>query len=103
MSDVCPMVLSFQSGTLLLQNAPDDLPGEAGKFFTFDSRTGVMTARACDYAEIVMALIKNNCTVTDAAAEYARLDELALKKTLVLRPHQSEAMNNWISNCKSSC
>ena len=100
MSDVCPMVLSFQSGTLLLQNAPDDLPGEAGKFFTFDSRTGVMTARACDYAEIVMALIKNNCIFTDAAAEYARVDDLTLKKTLVLRPHQSEAMNSWISNCK---
>ena len=100
MSDAQQMILNFHSGTLLLQNADSALPGEVGKFFTFDRRTGVLTARACNYADIVIALIKNHCNFIDNAKAYIVLDDIKLKKELILRPHQSEALAAWCANRK---
>lgn len=100
MPDNNNMVLSFHSGTLLLQNSTPSLPDEVKKFFTFDTRTGLPTARACDYAEIVLAMIRNHCCFTDAAKDYTTLEDCTFKKELILRPHQQEALSCWISNCR---
>ena len=100
MTDTGQMFLSFQSGTLLLNNVPSSLPEDVCKFFISDPRTGVLTAKACNYADIVLALIKHKCVFFDSAKEYISIDSLPLKRHLVLRPHQSEALNAWISSRK---
>ena len=94
------MILSFNSGTLLLSEIDSCLPDEIKNIFTLDPRTGCYTARACDYASAVIALLKNGIPFTDCAKDYAVLANTKLKKELVLRPHQQEALDCWIANAK---
>ena len=94
------MILSFNSGTLLLSEIDSCLPDEIKNIFTLDPRTGCYTARACDYASAVITLLKNGISFTDCAKDYTVLANTKLKKELVLRPHQQEALDCWISNAK---
>ncbi|MBO5899828.1 MAG: hypothetical protein J6Q80_03755 [Lentisphaeria bacterium] len=74
------MILSFNAGTLLLTQVERELPEEVKNFFTFDSRSGCHTARGCDYAGIVIALLKNGVQFTDTAKDYSQLTNIKLKK-----------------------
>ena len=94
------MILSFNAGTLLLSQADAGLPDEVKRIFTFDSRTGCYTARGCDYAEAVISLLKNGVRFTDTAKDYCVLNNTRLKKELILRPHQQEALDCWTANAK---
>ena len=69
--------LAFHSGTLTLSGAvelPDALEGLA----LSDPRSGIFRARACDYAPIVMALLRHRIPFVDHAKNYAPLPELRL-------------------------
>ena len=94
------MILSFNAGTLLLSNVEAELPAEVQNFFTFDRRTGCYTARGCDYASCVIALLKNGMEFTDSAKDYSALTGIKLKRELVLRPHQQEALDCWTANSR---
>lgn len=94
------MILSFNAGTLLLTQVECELPEEIKNCFTFDSRSGCHTARGCDYAKTVLALLKNGIQFTDTAKDYCHLANTGLKKELILRPHQQEALDCWIANSK---
>ncbi len=94
------MILSFNAGTLLLSQPDNDLPDEVKPFFTFDKRTGCYTARGCDYASCVIALLKKGVRFTDCAKNYSALENMRLKRDLVLRQHQQEALDSWIANSR---
>ena len=91
------MTLSYLAGTLVLTLDGQNIAPELLKYFTFDSRTQNFTARACDYADIVITLIKNQIAFTDEAKNFFPLENCELKQHLELRPHQKEALASWIS------
>lgn len=91
------MTLSFLSGVLVLSGDHQNIPPELHNCFTFDSRTGNFTARACDYAAIVVALIKSRIPFKDEAKDYLPLEDCRLQQHLELRPHQQEALSNWVA------
>ena len=90
------MKILFDSGTLVLENIdPEVLPLELLPLLKNDARTGSFRSRACDYREIVLALLKAGVNFTDSAKKFAPLESLTLKENISLRPHQQEAFDAW--------
>ena len=90
------LTIAFQSGTLALGNCRN-LPDTLAKWFKRDERSDSFRARACDYAEIVMALLKEKIPFADNARNYLPL-QLDLKEKLIPRKHQTQALEAWKSN-----
>jgi superfamily II DNA or RNA helicase len=92
--DLMPNVeIQFDSGTLIVNNADDDvwqsLPG-----VQFDPRTNVHRAEARHYRVIVEALRDKQIPFTDTARNYQPL-ECNLQSTRTPFPHQKEALSTW--------
>ena len=93
------MKILFDSGTLVLENIdPGVLPLELLPLLKNDARTGSFRSRACDYREIVLALLKAGINFTDSAKKFSPLESLTLKENISLRPHQQEAFEAWKNN-----
>ncbi len=90
------LTLDFQSGTLALGNCPV-LPDALTPWFKSDERSNSFRARACDYAEIVMTLLREKIPFADNARNYQLLP-LALKEKLIPRKHQTQALEAWQNN-----
>ena len=91
------MKLAFSAGTLELKTAPgESLPPCLEPLFRADPRSGTFRARACDYAESVMALRINKIPFTDAVPDYGSVPESwELREKIVPRPHQRQALSLW--------
>lgn len=88
------MRLDFHLGTLTLSDCPTSgVPGEVSAYFTRDERSGGYRARACDYAAIYLALRGAGADFVDAARKFTPLE--LPPPELVLRPHQTQALNAW--------
>ena len=94
--------LFFDAGTLLLETeAPEKLPLKVLSLLKSDQRTGSFRARACDYSEIVLALLENGHQLCDQAKGFSPLTHLQMQEKLVLRPHQQQALEAWKKhNCR---
>ena len=86
--------LAFHRGTLAL-SGPAELPEPLRDLALPDPRSGNFRARACDYAAVVLALIRNRIPFTDRARDYAPLEELRLRSAFSPRPHQLRALEAW--------
>lgn len=92
------LTLEFNLGTLTLSGEENfSLPESLQGLLRFDTRTNNYRAKACDYAEIVLALRANNIPFKDLAREYNILD-INIKEELVPRAHQVEALTAWKNN-----
>ncbi|MDF3069499.1 MAG: helicase [Polyangiaceae bacterium] len=87
-----PWVLSFRSGTLELSGATkaDSVPAP----LSWDARSGVFRAPALAYAEVVLALRKDQRSYEDRARAYPEL-ESGLVVRREPRPFQVEALQAW--------
>ncbi len=85
--------LAFHNGTLTLSGSMD-VPEPLKKWLVPDPRSGLCRARACDYAEIVMALLRNRVDFKDSARQYNTL-KLQQHARISPRPHQSKALEAW--------
>lgn len=85
-------VLSFRAGTLELSGAEkhDSVPAP----LTWDARGGVFRAPAQAYAEVVLALRKQQASYEDRARQYPDLDQ-GLVVRRAPRPFQTEALAAW--------
>ena len=93
------MKLVFDAGTLILRDAVlQTLPPELLPLFKADTRSGVLRARACDYAEIVLTLLEKQIRFSDQAKNFSPLDDLVMRENITLRPHQAEALAAWKKN-----
>lgn len=93
------MVLNFDAGTLVLDGADSgSLPGAALRLLKNDTRSGNLRARACDYAELVIALREAKLPFEDKARKFSPLEHLTLAVSLIPRPHQQEAFEAWRNN-----
>ncbi len=92
------MKLAFSAGTLELETAPGEtLPSCLEPFFRADPRSGTFRARACDYAESVMALRINGIPFTDTVPDYgAAPGSWELRERIIPRPHQHQALSLWL-------
>lgn len=88
-------LLSFESGTLILQGADetDKLP----KAFVWDSRTKYFRAPAYFYREIIKDFIQNKTSYTDEAKNYSTFD-FKQKFHTIPRPYQTESIESWKNN-----
>ena len=90
------ITLEFNSGTLVLSGV-DRLPQVIEKLAVFDERTSLFRARACDYAPIVMALLREKIPFADNARNYQKLENLTMREKITPRHHQQQALTAWIS------
>ena len=89
-------ILEFDSGTVTLTGAaPESLPAGAARLLRNDERTRNLRGRACDYADIVIALQMAKFPFVDKARSFAPLDDLKLAVELIPRPHQRQAFDAW--------
>ena len=88
--------IDFQSGTLTLSGG-EKLPESIAHLAPFDERSSRFRARGCDYAAIILALLREKIPFTDNARNYQFQDSLALKTPITPRPHQSKALASWIA------
>ena len=92
-------ILSFDSGTLTLTGTDHlSLPGAAGRLLKHDPRINALRGRACDYANIVIALRSAGFDFSDNARDFAPLENLSLQQELIPRPHQQQAFDAWRTN-----
>lgn len=91
------ILLQFVSGTLTIDGGGDTLPEMIRNFVVFDERSGIFRARACDYAAIVMALIRAKIPFDDHARDYQKSISLPIREKIIPRPHQQQALEKWIS------
>ncbi len=92
---VLRLILKFESGTLILENADQNM--EVPKDFLWDERTRQFRAPAFRYRQIIIDLIKNKTVYTDEAKNYDTFD-FRQKFRLEPRPFQTESVNNWKAN-----
>ncbi|MCP3968101.1 MAG: DEAD/DEAH box helicase [Lentisphaerae bacterium] len=93
--DKGPAKLSFEAGTLLLENLPlSRLPIELLRKIKWDERVGCHRAMAYLYAPLVLALRDADCPYEDYAREFKPLT-LTLNTDFELRSHQKEAFDAW--------
>ena len=90
------ITLEFQSGTLTPGNSPL-LPDGLERWFQYDERSRSFRAKACDYAEIVMFLLREKIPFSDNARNYIPLD-LELREKIIPRKHQLTALEAWKKN-----
>lgn len=88
--------INFNSGTLTVSGA-DTMPQAIADLTRFDQRCAVFRARSCDYAAIIMALIRAKIPFTDRAKNYVKLEKFSIREKIIPRPHQQQAMQQWIS------
>ena len=94
------ITLNFHAGTLSISGSAG-LPEAAAKLAAFDERSKTFRARACDYAAIVMALIRSKTPFTDCARNYHTADTLPCREKITPRPHQQQALDMWKrANCR---
>ncbi|MBE6358449.1 MAG: DEAD/DEAH box helicase [Lentisphaerae bacterium] len=94
------ITLNFHAGTLSISGSAG-LPDAAAKLAAFDERSKTFRARACDYAAIVMALIRSKTPFTDCARNYHTADTLPCREKITPRPHQQQALDMWKrANCR---
>ena len=91
------MKLAFSAGTLELETASGEaLPPCLTPLFRADPRSGTFRARACDYAESVIALRLNGIPFTDTVPDYGSVPgSWELREKIVPRPHQQQALDLW--------
>ena len=93
------ITVSFQAGTLNISgmNTP---PGSLAGILRFDDRSRTYRARACDYAGIILTLIREKIPFQDQVKNYRPLDKLPVKEKIIPRSHQARALLDWKN---SSC
>ncbi|MBP6219433.1 MAG: DEAD/DEAH box helicase family protein, partial [Oligoflexales bacterium] len=92
------VTLSFKQGTLLVEGRQEEINslGEC----VFDKRTLQYRARASSYRQLVVNAHKQGITLVDQARKYSEID-CRLKKAIVPRSHQAEALAAWLSAHKN--
>ena len=87
-----PLVLRFDSGTLLLDGAGADerVPGP----FRWDARVMRWRAPAWEYRQVVSELVRGKVNYEDHARAYHRFD-FPTKFMVEPRPYQQEAIEEW--------
>ena len=88
------ITLQFQHGTIAISGIAE-LPDFLTDLVKPDPRSGNFRARACDYAPIVLALLKNSVPFSDQVRDYAPLHELQQHAAITPRPHQQQALDAW--------
>ncbi len=88
--------ISFDAGTLTLSGA-EVWPQAVEKLLRFDPRCSLFRARSCDYASIILALIREKIPFTDRAKNYVKLENFSIREKIIPRPHQQTALDQWIS------
>ncbi len=93
-------VIVFNAGTLTISGT-EKLPDSVKMLTRFDPRCNLLRARSCDYAAIIIALIREKIPFCDRAKNYAKLQNFAIREKITPRPHQQQAMQQWIAaNCR---
>jgi superfamily II DNA or RNA helicase len=90
--DSTPLVLSFDSGTLLLEGAGP--AAEVPAAFRWDERVGRWRAPASSYRQVVSYLTRRRVTFEDRARAYHQFD-FPTKFLVEPRPYQHEAIREW--------
>ncbi len=94
MTEPQPVKIRFDRGTLLV-DAPPEHVFPIIKFLKFDERVKLYRVPAYHYAPLVLTLKKSGIPFIDEAKDFAML-ELPLQDSLSPRPHQSDALGNWL-------
>ena len=95
------ITLNFHAGTITLTGI-SSLPPELEQIFSFDERCSLFRARACDYAPAVMALLRAKIPFEDKARDYEKLADFTVREKITPRPHQQQALANWIAaDCRA--
>lgn len=91
------VVIRFASGTLEVSGLQsDDLSGPLSHVpLTADHRNGCYRTKACNYAQLIMALRSAQIEHTDEARRYEELPT-GVKQTRPPRPFQTEALEAWL-------
>jgi superfamily II DNA or RNA helicase len=87
-----PVVLRFDSGTLLLDGAGAE--ARVPEAFRWDERVGRWRAPAWAYREVVTELVRTRVPYEDRARAYHRFD-FPTKLLVEPRPYQREAIEEW--------
>ena len=87
------VTVKFNLGTLSIEGNESDLHSIRDKI-VFDERTKNYRAKACDYAEIILSLRKNNISHDDKAKSFNPIDIL-LQSQIQPRNYQKEALAAW--------
>jgi superfamily II DNA or RNA helicase len=87
------ITINFNLGTLSIEGNEADLSTVMHKII-FDKRTKMYRAKACDYAEIILALRKNKIPHYDNAKNFNPID-ISLQTNIKPRTYQTEALAAW--------
>ena len=87
------MIVTFDKGTLLVQNAEKN-EASLFSFLKWDERVQKFRAQAFYYRDLILGLRHHKMNYTDEAKNFLPIS-LPLKKEIVPRPHQTEALNSW--------
>lgn len=89
------MRLTFEDGTLLLRDCPDD--EQVPTPFVWDARVDYWRAQALHYKQITEEFRQSKSDYRNTAPRYNRLN-LTLRNTPEPHPHQQESLESWQNN-----
>ena len=97
--DSAPWLLSFDSGSIILQVPSEEVPKalELAPQFVWDQRIQALRGSALNYRRLLIQLTKHNVPYTDNARTYQNLS-LSFQFHRVPFYYQSEALNAWENN-----
>jgi len=87
-------IISFDSGTLILDKCEREHSELLGSLIVYDERIRSFRAKALNYGPIVMKLHRAKVPFDDRAKAFQKQD-FNLQTNLVPRPHQSAALEAW--------
>ncbi len=91
------MKIVFENGVLKLLYPTEEALALLDGIFVSDVRDKMWRGRACDYAEAVIRLRRNNVAFSDQAKDFYPL-RLDIKNDISLREHQQQALSAWIAS-----
>ena len=89
-----PIKLSFDEGTLVASHLADN--NSLLNDFIYDERIQSFRAKAISYRDLILKLKEEEIGYEDNAKAYKTLP-LTLKKEIIPRPHQKEALKAWLT------
>lgn len=85
--------IKFEDGSLLAKDLPEEI--RAHSSFLYDERTKQFRAKASSYRNFILKLTEEKKEYLDEANQYKKVD-LSLKKEIIPRSHQKEALSAWM-------
>ena len=92
-----PIIIEYEQGSLIISGY--DPNRHHIKTIQFDQRTLQYRAAACMYRDLLVHLSQHHIDFLDKARSYKKL-VIDLKKEIIPRPHQKEALDAWDNNKK---